>query len=290
MKTLLCAIVKNENKYLEEWINHHKNLGFDKILLYDNNLLSGEKVITNDDFVQVINYRGKHITIPNNGTAHKLKFRGGIQEQAYNDCYFNHASEYDWIAYIDIDEYLFLDGNLKINEFLSQEKFKNVDAIQINWEIYGDNGNILYENKPINERFILPSKLQSPYVKTIVKTNNLNFISLRIHYADIENGKFVYPNGDETKMNSIQPSNFEGAKIKHFYTKSLEEWIDRKCGKTNADGKDILNDTKRRLIEFFCYNEITKDKLEFIKQRIGEDIYNKVMRQIKQINKNLIIK
>ena len=43
MKTLLCVIVKEENCYLEEWINYNKLLGFDKILIYDNNDKYGER-------------------------------------------------------------------------------------------------------------------------------------------------------------------------------------------------------------------------------------------------------
>ena len=29
MKTLLCCIAKNENRYINDWIIYHKNLGFD---------------------------------------------------------------------------------------------------------------------------------------------------------------------------------------------------------------------------------------------------------------------
>ena len=37
MKIAVCAIMKDENQYIEEWSNHYKNLGFDHIFIYDNN-------------------------------------------------------------------------------------------------------------------------------------------------------------------------------------------------------------------------------------------------------------
>ena len=36
-KVALCAIGIMENQYVAEFVNHYKNLGFDKIFLYDNN-------------------------------------------------------------------------------------------------------------------------------------------------------------------------------------------------------------------------------------------------------------
>ena len=37
MSSCLIAIAKNEEPYLKEWIEYHANLGFDKIIVCDNN-------------------------------------------------------------------------------------------------------------------------------------------------------------------------------------------------------------------------------------------------------------
>lgn len=269
MKSLLCAIAKNENRYLEEWINHYKVLGFDRIILFDNNDIDGEALnIVPNEFVDVVDYRGKHIVVKN----HLEKFHHGIQEQAYNDCYHNYSEGYDWIAYFDIDEFLVIDNGLSINEFLSQEKFDNADSIILNWKIYGDNGNIHYENKPVMERFPSPSKYQNMVVKTIVRTKLKNFISLRNHYADIINGRYVRPNGEKTIIRSSQPINYEGARLNHYYTKTIEEWIDRKYKQREVNGNPNLNDINNRLREFFIYNEKTEEKLNVIRERINDKL------------------
>ena len=43
MSTAICAIAKNENLYLKEWVEYHKNIGINKIFIYDNNGLTSEK-------------------------------------------------------------------------------------------------------------------------------------------------------------------------------------------------------------------------------------------------------
>ena len=35
MKIAICAIIKDEQRYLEEWLQYHFKLGFDEIYLYE---------------------------------------------------------------------------------------------------------------------------------------------------------------------------------------------------------------------------------------------------------------
>ena len=65
IKICLCAIVKNENRYLREFIEYYKKLGYNKIILYDNNEKNGEnlKEVIKDyilkNFVQIFDFRGR---------------------------------------------------------------------------------------------------------------------------------------------------------------------------------------------------------------------------------------
>ena len=56
MKIALCCIVKNENDYLDEYVNYYHDLGFDKIFIYDNNDINGENpvdIIGKYNFVEI---------------------------------------------------------------------------------------------------------------------------------------------------------------------------------------------------------------------------------------------
>ena len=270
MKTLLCCIVKNENRYIDEWITYHKSIGFDDIIIYDNNDKDGETLdVEKYDFVKVIDFRGKYIEVLDPTKCVYNPFMGGVQEWAFTDCYLNHSDEYDWVAFLDADEYLVIDNGLTLGEFLAKDGFIDVDAIQINWKIYGDNGNILYDSKPLQERFTTPSKNQLPYVKSIVKTNNPNFIRMRGHNAIIYQGKYVYPNGNETKCSISQRVNYEGARIKHYFTKTIDEWIDRRYKKVSVDGVSWINQGDTCIKQFFMFNDWSEDKQKVIEKKMG---------------------
>ena len=55
---------KRENLYINEYLNHYKNIGYDHVFLYDNNDIGDEKfedIISKDligKFVTIKDYRG----------------------------------------------------------------------------------------------------------------------------------------------------------------------------------------------------------------------------------------
>lgn len=65
LKVCVCTLGKQENRYIREFVEHYKEYGVDKIFLYDNNNINGEKFeeVIKDyiekGFVEIINFRGK---------------------------------------------------------------------------------------------------------------------------------------------------------------------------------------------------------------------------------------
>ena len=127
----LCAIAKNENLYIREWVEHYKNLGIAKIFLYDNNEVDGER------FEEVIN---DYIT---SGFVEVIDVRGiwPAQIESYNEFYHsNKTKKFDWILYCDIDEFLEMNNKfLHVNQYLNQQHFCEFDVIKICWKCFDDN-------------------------------------------------------------------------------------------------------------------------------------------------------
>jgi hypothetical protein len=123
-KVCLCTIIKNENLYIIDYINHYKALGYNHLYIYDNNDINGENVedlIKNyikEGFVTLINYRG---------------YRGPKnqpQNDANYDCYEKHYKEYDWLSFFDLDEYLILtEKGMKIQTLLDNERYKRLEKV-----------------------------------------------------------------------------------------------------------------------------------------------------------------
>ena len=113
MKVALCVQVKLENNYIREWIKYHKDLGFDNIIIYDNNDAQGEKLEdVIDDYIQ-----SNYVII--NKSYMNLRY---VQIESYNNCINTYKNKYDWICFIDLDEYIYIKDFNTIQDFLSSNE------------------------------------------------------------------------------------------------------------------------------------------------------------------------
>jgi hypothetical protein len=237
--TVICVIAKQENRYIKEFVNYYRKLKITKIFLYDNNDLNGEyfedilSKYIKFNFIEIVNYRGKYKP----------------QMQAYEDCYIKNNKNYNWIAFYDADEYLYINNFSNINKFLSLSQFKNCSSILINWKNYGDNDKIYYEPKPLQKRFTKPfyfnnytkkNKYFYAAGKTIARAGlNLSWAHLP-HY--LNNKPICRPNGQILRDYFSKPQ-YSKAYIKHYATKSTEEFIER-----TIRGAVLTKDTSRKFI------------------------------------------
>ena len=268
IKICLCSIGKKENLYVKEFVYHYQKLGYDHIFLYDNNDINEEyfnetilKEI-NDKFVSIINYRGFR------GKSERPQF------DAYYDCYKRNGRYYDWLSFFDLDEFLILiPKNIKIQNFLGNKRFDKCKNIKINWLIYNDNNKLYYENKSLEKRFTSPNLNDSAnfVIKSTIKgkiskncwekTNNPHSPNKNIMTCS-PSGKII-----NSKSFYNYPPDFKYAYLKHYATKTIEEY----CIKIKKGRADTLlkfnNETlKQRFIYFFNRNKKTKEKLDYIKK------------------------
>ena len=261
MKVALCCIGRLENQYAVEFVEWYKKLGFDKIFIYDNNH-DGEEYFEDvlqsyidDGFVEIINYRNLQ----------------AAQLMAYNNCYQNHGNEYDWIAFFDFDEFLTLVKDKDIKSYLSH--FDGFQGVKINWMVYTDSNLIKSDGRGVLERFTTPMEYdkcvtykfpENYHVKSILRTRNGFVWNGTPH--NINGAKYADSDGNETNDSPFQKYSYESAYIKHFTTKTIEEFINGKYKKGTADRdiKSFKNTTYGSIDSFFKVNERTKEKDEYI--------------------------
>ena len=159
-------------------------------------------------------------------------------------------------------------------------KFNKCSSILINWKYYGDNNYIFYEPKPLKTRFTKPSNIIKDkeiniYFYAAAKSIIRGGLNLTwAHFPHFLNSSSICsPNGSIIK-NPFSPPNFSTAFIKHYATKSTEEYL-IKLFKGNVIKPNYLNInsiifwiTKY----YFGLNKITKKKLLFIKRFIKLDL------------------
>lgn len=259
ISTAICACAKMENDYIVEWTEYHLGIGFDCIIICDNNAISDDSLATilapyvKSGKVVIMDYRGMR----------------GFQMRAYNDCYRRFGNDYDWMAFIDIDEFITFGPDSEtdnINRFL--EKVPEADCLILNWEMYGDCGQIRKKSGPVTERF--------PYALPADCPDNKNIKSIVRTKLDVEfkhNPHAISGKGDkriikvDDMMNEVEfsplypfhyPGSYKKLYIRHYATKSIEEFIKGKMARGAADRNkkyDIYN-----LKQFYLYNGRNKEK------------------------------
>ena len=254
----LCTVGKKENLYAKEFVNYYKLLGFNKIIIFDNNDIGDERFedVLKDDiknkFVEIVDIRGLL----------------SVQIPANNFCYKIYNELYDWIAFFDFDEYLFINGSKNISNYIYNKRFQNCESILFNWHFYNDNDLEKYDNRTLLERF-KRFKYKSSRVKSIVRGNIKNLIipsthiiGINIHYFCNSNGKRIFPKSfKDIKMYKYK------AFIKHFYTKTAEEFcykINKGDVQFHEDQPNYLSIINGKINIFFAINNITLQKIKIL--------------------------
>ena len=273
IKVGLCVIGKNENLYAREFVEHYKKIGYNKIILYDNNDKKGEKFeeVINDfikeGFVKIIDYSEK-------------KENDRPLFDAYKDCYSKYNRRYDWLSFFDMDEFLELNNKYKnIREFLKDSIFKDCQNIKINWLFYINDKILYYENKPLQERMkaIVYDDLHNKHIKSTVRGNLYKnyWENLVNSHTSLLNVTSCSSSGKIIKFDSpfISPPDYINAKLKHFYYKSFEEF----CLKIKRGMISLPKNKSNEIINERYQNLIRDNKNNLEKLKIINRIFNETI-------------
>lgn len=130
-KTAICAIIKNEHQYLDEWIRHHLNVGFDEIYLYEDFGSRSHSEVTD-------NYHNVHLTKLSDIFEDVKKFNNDKQCALYAYFYKKYKDSIDYTAFIDIDEFIMFEDDYTLQTLLKE--YGEYNGIYLFWNMYGANG------------------------------------------------------------------------------------------------------------------------------------------------------
>ena len=235
-KLLVFTCAKNENDYIVEWVQHYLQLGFDKIILCDNNE-PGDKSLSEtlrryieNGFVEVFD----------------CSMLDSFQVQFYSA--FCTEGNYSWCGYFDCDEFLEIPSYFSIKHYLSTREDENV--ISFHWMVYGSNDALQKEEGTLFERFKYPVSpisifTENCFVKSVVKGRetfrkgcwfNGSHIPMTTPMYTHNVGGHFHTNSD---MHCYFPPKYKDGYIRHYYTKSFDEWA-RKSKRGWPDGTASL--------------------------------------------------
>jgi len=214
----ICLFHKDENEFLDEWIDHHFSLGFDIIHIYDNE----SKVLPEER---------KNVKV----TAWKDSAKGK-HARAYNHFVKKYKHSIDWCLFIDTDEYLHLVNHKNVKNFLKD--YSDYDSIYLNRLNYGSSfkkrissHKELTRHGPLDfsHNFYGKSLVYLPAIESEVKD---------VHNIDFDLS--VNTSVQRVRQSRAESVLFDVAYIKHYYTRGteqLEEKLLRGPGQNSKDSK-----------------------------------------------------
>ncbi|GBR49673.1 glycosyltransferase family 2 protein [Neokomagataea thailandica] len=222
----LAVFVKNEEHDIAWWLGWHIALGFSTIIVYDDN--------STDKTRDIVQSASESYDIRLEKSQQHLRFNHR-QKYTYEKSILDAKNEFDWLMFLDSDEYLDLGIDQNVSSFL--KKFPNASAIAINWCCFGSSG---YITRPPNsspiESYIYRSQPNSTdankIVKSIFRPDTASGIYINPHQFDI-NGIYVSSDGSPIIWDEVHPEKTKdyptwiNARVRHYACRSLADFIEK---------------------------------------------------------------
>jgi len=222
----IVAMIKNEARYLEEWLNYHLVAGVDHFYIYDNDSADNTQEILQPYIeAELVDY------FPVSGELMKIPVYNEAVRQ------FKFATRY--MAFLDCNEFLFPKTNQSVAEVADEifSKDERVAGLTVNWQIFGSNNlekadfdrNVLerFTRRAPRNWFEPPTEENQPagniFVKTIANPRYIRSI-INPHFPFYFDGKFaVNSAGVHVPYWGCEPVT-DKIVINNYFTKSKEEF------------------------------------------------------------------
>ena len=249
----ICLIVRDDHRYIEEWISYHRLIGIDHFYITDNKSQPPLKSILQPYIDQGL-------------VTYRYDTRDRPQHLVYNECLKAHGKDNKWIAFIDSDEFLVLKKNRNIKEFL--RNYEKYGAVAVNWYLFGSNGYKKRQKSVINS--YKKRLCFSTHSKVIIRPNRC--LSICVHRVQRHTPGYYTVYEDFTRRRGGQRAN---VKLKRKIS-NIAEVIQRKSQKNPRTNLIQLNHYFLRSKQDF------KDKL---KRGGGIHAHNRNMNTFHNIDK-----
>ncbi len=218
----VCLIVKNEAPYLVEWVAYYRVLGFDEIIVYDNNSTDGTgpllQALAREGLITYRQWLQGRTQSPQI-TAYVEMLARGIDS--------------DWVLFVDTDEFLVLHHHETVGEFLATlHGREDVAAIGVNWRIFGDSGLAAPDGRPSIVRFTQGAEddfISNNHIKCFSRVSRIEHCD-NMHACQVR-GAFVHASGAPLTMGEWGLSlavELDVAQVNHFCIRTPVEYAEKK--------------------------------------------------------------
>lgn len=282
MKVALVLFVKNEISDISSWVSWHLALGFDHIYIYDDHSTDGTYEACRV-FSKIYN-----IEVERSDNKKETNFFWR-QRDSYFDACQKASGIYEWIAFLDSDEYLYLEETSSVQSYLN--KFDKFNAIALNWRIYGSSGRVVKDHVPVYEAFTSHSNKEfgdNRLVKSFIRPDKYSYVYSDPHRFHMNNECYADSTGNNFEwQNSTKDVEWKGANINHYICRSMEHYVSRikrRLGVDLHNSSVYWDHFNRNEIAGLLNHEVNK-KANEINQKLKEACVSNYINKIKEKNK-----
>jgi hypothetical protein len=194
------AIFRNENSWLDEWIQYHRAIGVEYFYLFNDD----EDTHVSDRILQPYVEQG----FVENISLEEIKEISSVARQWRQLKTYEYAFQYTagktrWLATIDLDEFMLPKQYDDLRELLVH--YETHSALAMNWQIFGTNGYIKRPPTQINHLLYRAEEnlWSNHYFKSIVQPERVLLEKLYdVHHFPCRDGETV--NGNHKSVSGLR--------------------------------------------------------------------------------------
>lgn len=226
----LCCRIRDESRYLEEFIEYYRAAGIEHFFFYEK--------LSKDNYRAVLEpYVDRGIVTLLDGWPHVP-----VSPAAEHDCILRAVGRFEWVGFIDADEFVVIRDHSSIGEFLS--KYRTQDGVALHWYMFGSNGHTDRPGGSVIAEYTRRASDPNRHVKCFVRPegvarcrNSHSWYYRWMRHAVTENYR-------EVSGSTNVPPSAEWAWINHYHHKSDQDYFEKAARKSVLDTVGIRFETR----------------------------------------------
>jgi hypothetical protein len=217
----VCLRIKDEAPFLAEWLDYHAAAGIEHFFIYES--------FSSDNFREVLQ------PYVDRGTVTLISDWPYVPVTPYaeRDCILRALNRFEWVGFLDVDEFLAIADGSGIGEFLS--RFPDAPAVAFHWFMYGSSGHKIKPAGSVIQAYTFRCARPDQHVKVFVRPGQVThcrnphswqYKSMR--HAISEAGQPIYGSFSMKRI-------VRNAWIAHFFCKSEDEYRAKMTKREDCD-------------------------------------------------------
>jgi hypothetical protein len=217
----LCCRIRDEGRHLEEWIEYYLAAGIEHFFFYEK--------LSEDNYRDVLKpYVDRGVVTLCDNWPHIP-----VSPTAEQDCILRSIGRFEWVGFVDADEFVVIRDNRSIGEFLSD--YRSQVGVALHMYLFGSNGHKSRPSGPVISEYTRRSADIDWHLKCFVRPERV---------AKYRNPHSWYYQGMRHAVTEIGqrvsgsfsvPPTAEFAWINHYYHKSDQDYFEKAARKPVHD-------------------------------------------------------